>query len=242
MGRRGERVVDDEREEVEVVAEELVEEVKVKSEEPDEEVQIIGSKKPTTILSNEVVSLIGSRPAPPAMTQPNGSSSGLAIDVDVDAVRGMAMNMDIDLPSLDEMIVVGLDHRTSVASGSSRRPESEDKLADHVNVTTPEHTNSDLQTEPRHPCRRPRRHHMVRYQRTLGPPVPITKEYIKALRDIFIPPRPPPVNNEVEPEESGFSNMRNQQELICPNGLCRQYGCLLHGESPGKSSSGGESN
>ena len=229
MGRRGERlvVVDDDLMEVETEAEvDNAHEVKVKPEEPDERFfWVKGSEELGSGLPNELLDA-GSKSALPTTAQPNGSSSGMAIDLDADD------DMDVDLPSSEEMIVVGPDNRTSAPSLSSRL-KSELKVERHPIRPTAEQTNHEPQTvSGRHHGLRPVRQHMVRYQRTSGPPVPITKEYVKALRDIFIPPRPPPVNNEVEPEGSGFSNMRNQQELICPNGLCRQYGCLLHGEYP----------
>jgi hypothetical protein len=223
--------VEENTKEVEVEMEAEAEEVvKVKPEEQDEEVWITGNKNSVVGMPNEL-SDAGPRSAspqtPPTTMQPNGSSSGLAIDVDADDDMGM------DLPSSKDAIVVDLDHWTSAPSDSSRF-EPELKVDRHAHGPIAEQTKNDQQAVSGRRRRHPIRHHMVRYQRTPGPPIPVTKEYVRALRDIFIPPRPPPVDNEVEPEKSGFSNMRNQQELICPNGLCRQYGCSLHGESLGR--------
>lgn len=67
----------------------------------------------------------------------------------------------------------------------------------------------------------------------------LTHDEIRQLRELFIRPVETerltrPTDEELaaerEKEEGMFSMMRNQQELLCPNGSCREYACPFHSE------------
>lgn len=64
-----------------------------------------------------------------------------------------------------------------------------------------------------------------------------TDEFVRELRAIFIQPRSDSlISDEAlaelrDNEEDLFSTVRNQQEVLCPNGSCRMYACPYHRES-----------